>query len=165
MSSADLVRRFRLGRLDRGTWTHEAHLTVGLWALIAARATHPPTAGGHAAAFAATLADLRVAIRTHNERIGITNSAISGYHETLTWFYLDRIALLVDRSGVDAATITRAELDRLTQLVVADPSVSRSAAVEAYAAEVLASPQARASIMAPAATLDDVTTSPLSAAA
>ncbi len=168
MSSASLVRRFHLGLLERDRWTHEAHLAVGLWALVSARALHTTAAATKHAATDAALAGLRTALRAHNDCVGIPNNDTSGYHETITWFYLDRIARIVDETGIDAASVTRAQLDRLTGIVLADPRVSQDAARDAYGDQILASSEARSSVIAPPAdhVLDPrLTTGQLTAAA
>lgn len=61
--------------LPVGEWTHHAHLRVGLWHLL----RHPP---------AEALDLLRERIRRYNASIGIPNTEKSGYHETITAFYV-----------------------------------------------------------------------------
>ena len=67
------VNRFEQGLVKRDEWTHEAHLKV---------AFH----------YASTIADplpiLRDRIRHHNRAIGTPETDTSGYHETLTVFWL-----------------------------------------------------------------------------
>jgi len=74
-----LVSAFVDRTLPRGSWTHESHLRVGLW--------HVQTLGEAAAAEA-----LRERIRRYNDSVGTPNTDISGYHETLTLFYVRLIA-------------------------------------------------------------------------
>lgn len=72
------INEFEACRLPKSRWTHEAHLLVGLWYL----SRHPPTDA---------LDIVRKRIRTHNESVGTANTDRSGYHETLTRFYLAAI--------------------------------------------------------------------------
>ena len=79
-----LVRRFDACELRRPEWTHEAHLSVGLW---------------HVSRYAAdaALARLRIGIRRLNESNGVVNSATSGYHETITCAYVQLLARFAAR--------------------------------------------------------------------
>jgi hypothetical protein len=77
-----LARRFLERTLPKGEWTHHAHLRVGLW---------------HALRYAPADAmnRLRDAIRSYNVSVGGENTATAGYHETITAFYVWRIARFV----------------------------------------------------------------------
>lgn len=77
-----VARALTDGTLPKAEWTHEAHLRAGLW--------HVLTFGE---AEAITL--LRQRIARYNEGVGTANSDSSGYHETLTVFYVRLIALFV----------------------------------------------------------------------
>jgi hypothetical protein len=70
-----LIREFEACRLPRERWTHEAHLTVGLWYL-----------SRHDEAEATTL--IRNGIKRYNQACGIQQTKTSGYHETITLFYV-----------------------------------------------------------------------------
>ncbi|MEZ5501008.1 MAG: class I SAM-dependent methyltransferase [Steroidobacteraceae bacterium] len=76
---AAFIADFEALRLPRERWTHEAHLTAGLWYLWRA---------GHDGA----LLELRRRIRLHNQSVGTPNTDDSGYHETITQLYVDGIA-------------------------------------------------------------------------
>ncbi len=83
-----LAAVFRDLSLPKSEWTHEAHLRVGLWHLL----RHPP---GEA------LDLLRDGIRRYNVAVGGVNSATSGYHESITRFYvgvIDRFLAGSDRT-------------------------------------------------------------------
>jgi hypothetical protein len=64
--------------LPKGQWTHQTHLRVGLWHLLSF---------GEARA----LCLMRERIRAYNEATGVANTDQSGYHETITRFYLRAI--------------------------------------------------------------------------
>jgi len=78
VSSDDLERlvgQFISRTLPKAGWTHEAHLRVGLWHVL-----------NHGADDALRL--LRDRIRGYNESVGTANTDTSGYHETITKFYV-----------------------------------------------------------------------------
>jgi len=103
------------GRLAKDAWTHEAHL-ITCWVALQQRTP------------AETLAFLREAIQTHNCGIGIRNTDTSGYHETLTVYYVTAVA--------QAAAST---LDELFEV----PSCGRKAALDHWTREVLFGTEAR----------------------
>jgi hypothetical protein len=74
-----LTRAFCDCSLPKMEWTHEAHLRVGLWHLL--RYT-PEEATDR----------LRNGIRRYNVACGVANTDSSGYHETITRFYIHVIA-------------------------------------------------------------------------
>ena len=80
-----LVDDFQSGRLPKDDWTHEAHLRVGAW--------HVLHFGPEEA-----LERLRTSIRRLNGFHGVANTDSSGYHETLTRFYVVLIADLASRN-------------------------------------------------------------------
>ena len=73
------IRDFEALRLPKPSWTHHAHLIVGLWYLT----HHSPDDA---------LSIVRQRIRAYNEPVGTANTDSSGYHETLTRFFLRGIA-------------------------------------------------------------------------
>ena len=77
-----LLRAFHDGTLPRSAWNHRAHMTV---ALSFGRALPP----------AAAMAAMRAGIQKFNRAAGIVSTADSGYHETITVFYMHIIALHV----------------------------------------------------------------------
>lgn len=75
----DIFERFVNGRLSKSEWTHEAHL-ITCWVTLQDRT--PPE----------TVDFLRAAITAHNCGVGTVNSDTSGYHETLTAYYVAAVA-------------------------------------------------------------------------
>ena len=102
--------------LPKPEWTHEAHV----------RACHVALADRTPAE---ALAFLRPTIRAYNEATGVVNSDDSGYHETITRYYVHAVARLADQP-----------IDR----VLADPSVARDAPLRHWSREALFSVEARA---------------------
>lgn len=77
-----VVHGFITRTLPKSQWTHFAHLHVGLWHAL----EYPD---GRA------LDLLRERIRAYNEATGVANTDHSGYHETITRFYLHVIRAFV----------------------------------------------------------------------
>ena len=75
METDRIVREFIARTLPKNEWTHQAHLRVGLWHAL----QYPD---------AAALDLLRARISAYNEATGVANTAQSGYHETITRFYV-----------------------------------------------------------------------------
>jgi len=86
------VERFRARTLPKADWTHHAHLVVGLWHLL----RHP---------FDEALNLLRSGISAYNETIGVANTDDSGYHETLTGFFLRGLSAHADGCAAAAPRI------------------------------------------------------------
>lgn len=72
---ASLVTPFRERTLPRELWTHEAHLVVAYWYV-------------RSFPFEIAVERVRTGIRSYNVACGVPNTETSGYHETLTLFYL-----------------------------------------------------------------------------
>ena len=73
------IRDFEACSLPKAYWTHHSHLLVGLWYL-----SHH--------SFDEALAIIRQRIRNYNDTVGVANTDSSGYHETLTQFFLRGIS-------------------------------------------------------------------------
>lgn len=70
-----LIHAFEEGSLPRDKWTHEAHLTVGFWYLFDDSEQ-------------AAIEAMRNSIKRYNLNQGIETTKDSGYHETLTVFWM-----------------------------------------------------------------------------
>jgi hypothetical protein len=75
MDLETLVVQFHDHTLPRESWTHRAHLGLALWALRHFE-------------FDAALAHLRVEISAYNGSVGVENGPFSGFHSTITHFFL-----------------------------------------------------------------------------
>ena len=73
-----LIHAFQEGNLSRSQWTHEAHLTVALWYLC--YDSEPEAINA-----------IRTGIKRYNSVQGIETTKNSGYHETLTLFWVRTI--------------------------------------------------------------------------
>lgn len=126
-----LVQAFAERTLPKAEWTHEAHLRVGLW--------HVQTLGE-----AVAVDRLRERIRAYNESVGTLNTAHSGYHETLTVFY---VRLIADFLGRDERHPSRAVPDVEARLLA--ELGDRELPLGYYSRERLFSPEARRTWVAP----------------
>ncbi len=70
-----IAQAFRNCTLPKQAWSHEAHLRVGLWYLL----HYSPTEA---------MCRLRDGICQYNTVCGVANTDTSGYHETITQFYV-----------------------------------------------------------------------------
>ena len=71
----EIVEGFRSRTLPAPRWTHQAHLTVGLWHVL----NRPSDT---------VLDEIRRSIIVYNTAVGTPNSDTRGYHETITAFYV-----------------------------------------------------------------------------
>jgi len=74
-----LVTQFKNKTLPKAQWTHSAHLAVAFWY------------AGHFRLREPTIQHLRADIRAFNEASGTENTDQSGYHETLTIFWVETV--------------------------------------------------------------------------
>ena len=71
----EFIHQFESGSLPKASWTHQAHLQVALWY-------------SHQLDFDEACALVRQRIIAYNDRVGTPNTDASGYHETLTRFWM-----------------------------------------------------------------------------
>jgi len=69
------------GRLGKDEWTHEAHL-IACWMTLKGRTVDE------------AIEHLRESITAHNCGVGTANTEYSGYHHTITVYYVTAIAAL-----------------------------------------------------------------------
>jgi hypothetical protein len=74
----NLIQGFESGKLPRSQWTHQAHLTVGAWYLCQYDR-------------ADAREKIRNGIQHYNQSQGIVTTKDSGYHETITLFWIEAI--------------------------------------------------------------------------
>jgi hypothetical protein len=117
-----LVAAFCDLTLSKSQWTHEAHLRVGLWHL----AHHPPDEA---------LDLLRARIKAYNVACGGENTD-SGYHETITRFYVWHIGEFL------ASADRRRSLDDLADELIRLLG-DQKAPLRHYSRQRLMSPEAR----------------------
>ncbi|HLK18453.1 MAG TPA: hypothetical protein VKT81_05830 [Bryobacteraceae bacterium] len=124
------IAEFEQGTLAKPVWTHAAHLAVGAWYLLSLP---------HEAA----VEQVRTGIVHYNECVGTANTPDSGYHETLTMFWLQRIGEFLKARGSGAGKLAA------IQEVVAEFGSQRDLFKKYYSFDVVASREARAGWLAP----------------
>ncbi|HEV8041986.1 MAG TPA: hypothetical protein VGP62_24115 [Bryobacteraceae bacterium] len=128
---AEFLNQFERGTLPKAIWTHAAHLAIGTWYLV----TIPEEK--------AAIDRVRTGIQHYNVCVGTANTGDSGYHETLTLFWLNTIQrFLADTGGMSGT------LDKVRS-VVAEFSGQRDLFRQYYSFDVVASREARARWMPP----------------
>lgn len=124
----ELVRAFEQCTLARSDWTHAAHLTIALWYLI----DSPCTA----------TEKIRSGIQRYNHAHGVQSTPNSGYHETITLFWIHLVRAYLDRVDIHDSLLN------LTNRLIdhyADPLVL----LEYYSRNQLFSPLARSTWVEP----------------
>lgn len=119
--AAAILTQLSTCTLPKPEWTHEAHVAA-CWATL--RRMEPDEA----------LDALRSAIRSYNVSTGVANTATSGYHETITRYYVGALASLGACSAEGA---------------IADARCTRTAPLAHWSNELLFSEAARARWVAP----------------
>lgn len=118
-----LAAEFDVRTLGADRWTHEAHLVVGTYFVLA----YGPDVA---------LERLRTGICALNDEHGTPNSSTSGYHETITRFFLEEIARLLAACDV-------VDLGDAVELVLASHLGDPGAPLGHWRRETLFGPQAR----------------------
>ena len=124
-----LVREFEACTLPRAEWTHGAHLVVALCYLVR-----------HEEAEATKL--IRDRIQRYNKACGVETTKTSGYHETITLFYVRIIRRFLSAANPDCTLVALA--NSLT-----DACGDKNLPLEYYSRERLMSWEARTGWLEP----------------
>jgi hypothetical protein len=87
-----LISAFESCSLPRESWSHHAHLTVGLWYLVR-----------HERREATRL--IRRNIKKYNRAHGIVTTKTSGYHETITLFFIRVVSKYLNEASANTISI------------------------------------------------------------
>ncbi|MBZ5592848.1 MAG: hypothetical protein LAP39_11475 [Acidobacteriia bacterium] len=129
-SLTDFLESFERGTWPKSAWTHAAHVAVASCYLI----EHPDEeARDH----------MRRGIRHYNQCVGTVNSDHSGYHETITLFWLAVVKARL-RELADGAPRIEA-----VRMVVTELAPQRELFREYYSFDVVRSVEARRAWIAP----------------
>jgi hypothetical protein len=126
----DLVHKFESGTLPKAEWTHEAHLIVGLKMVLTYKENAFP--------------EMKKRIIRFNESVGTINSESSGYHETLTVFWLWAI-----KQFCEAKSISVFDVDAVDELLFYEPLAQRKLVEDYYSEAILLLPEARRRFIRP----------------
>jgi len=121
-----IVSRFHDKTLPQDEWTHEAHLIVGLHAVL----TH---------GLEKSISVMRDGIKEYNLACGVQNSDSSGYHESITLFFLHALqGFVVRQNGGQALSLAA-----LVDLLLVSEMVKRPYLLQFYRKETIFSVEAR----------------------
>ncbi|MBL7816265.1 MAG: hypothetical protein JNL70_14695 [Saprospiraceae bacterium] len=126
----ELVQKFETGTLPKIEWTHEAHLIAGLKMFLTYKEKAFP--------------EMKKRIIYFNESVGTINSESSGYHETLTVFWLWAI-----KQFCELKNITQFDVDAIDELIFYEPLSRRTLVEEYYSEAILLLPEARRRFIRP----------------
>jgi hypothetical protein len=124
------VSRFEDGTLPRAEWVHASHLAVAFWYL--SRLDEAEAAER-----------IRNGIRHYNACQGIANTRHSGYHETLTRFWMTAVAAFLRASGPDPHRV------QVLQALLDASGSRKDLWREFYSIDLLASVEARLGYVPP----------------
>ena len=125
---ASFMQAFEDGQLPKASWIHASHIAVATVYLRRCRGEALPT--------------MRAAIVRYNQAVGTENSESSGYHETLTIFWLAVLAECLD--SMDATST----VDAVCRLIGMFGG-RRSLHTEYYSTDIVKSLEARRSWFPP----------------
>lgn len=126
-----IINGFRAKTLPAKEWTHEAHLIAGLW--------HVANFG-----FDEALVKMRENIKTYNEATGGQNTDSSGYHESITVFW---VWILNEFWKVNS--IDNQDFERICNAYLKSKYCDRNVAFHFYTREKLLSREARLAFVEP----------------
>jgi len=87
-----LIRGFESGSLPRPQWTHRAHLTVACWYLVC----YPEPEATRR---------IREGIQRYNQAVGIVTTRESGYHETMTIFWIRMVKSFLREATLECSLV------------------------------------------------------------
>lgn len=120
---------FCAGTIERSEWTHQAHIAAAVY-LIALRPDIQPEL------------EMPRMIRTLNEKHGVANTTVGGYHHTITIAYLSAIrAFMLEHRGSPPHVIVNKAMDT--------PFRTLDWLLDYWSKELLFSPRARSEWVKP----------------
>ncbi|OUL20687.1 hypothetical protein [Nostoc sp. 106C] len=125
-----LVQQFEACTLHRSGWNHAAHLTIAVWYLSICSKTE-------------AIARIRTGIQHYNQCNGIMTTSSSGYHETLTLFWIAIACRFL------AVTNHNASISALINDFISTYGEQKTLFYEYYSHELIMSWEARQSWVAP----------------
>ena len=122
--AAWLVAQFEKGTLPKEDWTHTAHFVMAFW-----YCTQFP--------LPQAIEKITTGIKAYNVAIGGQNTDESGYHETITLFYISTICDYLVTAGAPALT------DEALAVFLQQPFLAKDFIHQYYSTPLLKSKQAR----------------------
>jgi len=125
----ELLFQFENRTLPIEKWTHEAHLIIALCYIKKYKKEE-------------AICYLRSGIISYNVAVGTKNTPTSGYHETITLFWVELISTFIQKHQ-------QLKLEELIEVFLASKYASKTIFLEYYTKEKLFSVAARANWLAP----------------
>ncbi len=125
-----ILDRFSNHTLKKSEWTHEAHLIVGLW--------YVETLG-----LSEAREQLRRKIQSLNIALGGENTDTSGYHETITFYWLQLSEFFL------SSLPTKLTFEEKCNLFLKNELCMTNSALRFFSSELLFSKEARYSLVSP----------------
>ena len=125
-----LVEAFENCTLDKSDWSHEAHLLAGMKMCI--------LYGENAST------EMKKRIIRFNESVGTINSQSSGYHETITYYWIAILKAFCGENNI--RTFDQYAIDTL---LLAENLAQRNSFLEYYSTDLIMSSEARLRLVPP----------------
>jgi hypothetical protein len=125
-----LVSAFENCTLDKTDWSHEAHLLAGMKMCILYQKN--------------AYAEMKKRVIRFNEAVGTINSESSGYHETITYYWITVLYHFCEKNNIK--TFNQSAVDTL---LFAEALAQRNSFLEYYSKDLIMSSKARLALVAP----------------
>ncbi len=125
----ELIDGFENGTLPKEQWTHQAHLLMALWYLWSYSTDE-------------AIPRICEGIQKYNVASGVANTNTSGYHETLTQFWISVVATFLEQN------ITETSVEVLANKLI-QQNYAASLPLEYYSRERVFSVEARKTWLPP----------------
>lgn len=125
----EFILRFEACHLPKEEWTHDAHLVVGIVYVMNYE-------------FDLAMARARKNITAHNSAVGTINSDSSGYHESITRFWLEIIKRELRTGHFNS-------IEEAVHHFLNSSSADKDLPIDYYSKEVLFTPEARKNWVSP----------------
>ncbi len=119
----EIVEQFKDKSLPKTQWTHEAHIIVALWHNLNFE-------------FETAYQMMKSGIITYNEAVGTANTNSSGYHETLTQFWMLNTRHFIEKHDSQ-------EIDKICNVFLQSEFATKEFPMKFYSREHLFSVEAR----------------------
>jgi len=119
----EIVEQFKNKSLPKERWTHEAHIIVAMWHNLNFE-------------FKTAYQMMKSGIITYNEAVGTANTDSSGYHETLTRFWMLNVRHFMEKYG-------SREIDEICNDFLRSEFATKAFPMKFYSREHLFSVEAR----------------------
>jgi len=125
----NMIGLFETRKLPKEKWTHQSHLIAAVWYLM----KYPQNK---------VFNILSENIIEYNKSVGTPNSNTSGYHETITWFWLNEVQKFLDKKKYKS-------IANACKNIINSNLVNRQYPLTFYSEQLLFSSEARKKLLMP----------------